>query len=59
MQSEILELIGAIVLSTQDAEKYLKVVLPFVASKDPSLSAALSRHDKLEKRTFGELLSTA
>lgn len=43
-------------LSTQDAERYMKMCLPFFASKDPSISTALSRHDKLKKRTFGELI---
>ena len=30
MKSEILKLIGAIVLSTQDAERYMKAILPFI-----------------------------
>jgi len=55
-QSEVLELIGAIVLSTQDVEGYMKVLLPFLNSNDPNLRAALSRHEKLKKRTFGELV---
>lgn len=55
-RSEVLELIGAIVLSTQDVERYMKLLLPFLNSKDPSLSVALARHDKLRKRKFGELI---
>lgn len=53
---KLLELIGAIVLSTQDAERYLKIVLPFTDSQDPSISGALSRHKKIKKRTFGDLV---
>ena len=51
----ILILVGAIVLVSQDAERYLKVALPFVKSNDPSLGAALKRAEKLKKRTLGEL----
>jgi hypothetical protein len=55
-KSELLELVGAIVLSTQDAEMYLKLILPFTDSIDPSVSGALARHEKLKKRTFGDLV---
>jgi hypothetical protein len=51
----ILILVGAIVLVSQDAERYLKFALPFVKSKDPSLTAALARAEKLKRRTLGEL----
>lgn len=51
----ILVLVGAIVLASQDAERYLKMVLPFVKSDDPTLGAALKRAEKLKKRTLGEL----
>ena len=51
----ILRLVGAIVLVSQDAERYLKITLPFTGSEDPSLTAALKRHEKLKKRTLGEL----
>jgi len=51
----ILILVGAIVLISQDAERCLKLALPFVKSDDPSLGAALKRAKKLEKRTLGEL----
>ena len=52
---KILILVGAIVLVSQDAERYLKLALPFVKSEDPSLGAALKRAEKLKKRTLGEL----
>ncbi|MBP6096024.1 MAG: hypothetical protein KA451_07910 [Methyloversatilis sp.] len=52
---KILLLVGAIVLVSQDAERYLKFTLPFVKSEDPSLGAALKRAEKLRKRTLGEL----
>ena len=55
-KGELLELVGAIVLSTQDAEMYLKFILPFTDSNDPSISSALARHAKLKKRTFGDLV---
>jgi len=55
-KNEILELIGAIVLSAQEAEQYLKAILPFMTSQDPSLSGALARHDKLKMRTLGEVV---
>ena len=51
----ILRLIGAIVLVSQDAERYLKITLPFTGSEDPSLAASLKRHERLKKRTLGEL----
>jgi hypothetical protein len=51
----ILMLVGAIVLASQNAERYLKLTLPFVNSEDPSLGAALKRAEKLKKRTLGEL----
>ena len=51
----ILRLIGAIVLVSQDAERYLKITLPFMGSEDSSLSESLKRHEKLKKRTLGEL----
>ena len=55
---QLLELIGAIVVSTQDAERYLKVILPFTNAQDPSLSGAISRREKLKKRTLGDLVGT-
>ena len=51
----ILRLVGAIVLVSQDAERYLKITLPFIAAEDSSLGASLKRHEKLKKRTLGEL----
>ena len=52
---QILALIGAIVLVSQDAERYLKLALPFVGADDPALGAALKRAEKLKRRTLGEL----
>ena len=56
MNSQLLELIGAVVLSTQDAERCLKAILPFTDSDDPSIAGALMRHEKLKKRTLGDLV---
>lgn len=53
---KILQLIGAIILTSQDIERYLKVTLPFVKNKDASLGAALRRHEKLKRRPLGELI---
>ncbi len=52
----LLQLIGAIILTSQDVERCLKVTLPFVKSEDASLSAALKRHQKLKRRPLGELV---
>jgi len=54
---KIMRLVGAIVLVSQDAERYLKITLPFMGadSEDACLGAALKRHEKLRKRTLGEL----
>ncbi len=54
----ILQLVGAIVLTSQDVEHCLKVALPFVASKDASLGAALRRHEKLKRRPLGDLVGS-
>jgi hypothetical protein len=51
----ILRLVGAIVLTGQDVERYLKAILPFTNAEDPSLGAALKRQDKLARRPLGEL----
>lgn len=55
-KNEILELVGAIVLCTQEAEHWLKAILPFTDSQDPSFTAALARHKKLKRRSLGELM---
>lgn len=52
---KILKLVGAIILTSQDAERYLKAALPFTNLDDPSIGAALKRHDKLKRRPLGEL----
>ncbi|GAB3091384.1 hypothetical protein [Lysobacter terrae] len=52
---KIVILVGAIVLVSQDAERYLKLALPFLKSNDPRLGAALKRAEKLKKRTLGDL----
>src|SRR4051812_15012761 len=54
---EIFRLIGEIVLSTQDAEKYLKIILPFAKSEDSSVAGVLARLEKLSKGTFGGLIT--
>lgn len=51
----ILQLVGAIVLTSQDAERYLKAALPFTNSEDPSIEAVLKRQGKLKRRPLGEL----
>jgi hypothetical protein len=35
---------------------YLKLILPFTDSSDPSIGSALARHEKLNRRTFGDLV---
>ncbi|WP_036165465.1 hypothetical protein [Noviluteimonas dokdonensis] len=55
-RTEILELVGAIVLSAQSSEHYLKAILPFTHTKDPSLAGALARAEKLKRRTLGDLV---
>jgi hypothetical protein len=57
IKQELQALVGAVVLSTQDAERYLKAILPFVDAQDPSLGAALERHGKLKNSTFGGLVT--
>jgi len=52
----ILRLVGGIILTSQDAERYLKFVLPFLSSSDPNLSAALAKMEKLQKRMLGQLV---
>ena len=52
---KIFRLVGAIILTSQDAERYLKAALPFTNSEDPSIGAALKRYDKLKRRPLGEL----
>ena len=52
---KILRLVGAIVLVSQDAERYLKLTLPFIGSNQSGLGTTLGRLKKLEKRTLGEL----
>lgn len=52
----ILKLVGAIVLVSQDAERYLKVTLPFAGSEAVGLEESLRRYEKLKKRSLGELV---
>lgn len=54
-KEKILIAVGSIVLVSQDAERYLKFVLPFCNSKDPCLKAAVQRAGRLKRRTLGEL----
>ena len=55
-RDEILRLIGSIVLTSQDAERYLKIVLPFTGDGEPDLGKQLARHEKLKKRMLGLLV---
>lgn len=48
--------IGAIVLTAQEVERYLKAILPFTDSTDSSIGAALRRHRKLQSSTLGLLM---
>ena len=52
----ILQLIGAIVLSAQQVEQTLKAILPFTDSQDPSFSGVKARNKKLKMRTLGDLI---
>jgi len=56
MNQQTNELIGAIVLEAQSAEKWLKAILPFSESQCSSLGDALSQHTKNKKRTLGSLV---
>src|SRR5688572_15557970 len=52
----LVELVGAIVLATQDVEHWLKAILPFIDDgTDPSLRSALQRHERLKLQSFGNL----
>jgi hypothetical protein len=51
-----LRLVGAIVLVSQDAERHLKIILPFIGTpENPSLSAAIQQREKLKNRPLGPL----
>jgi hypothetical protein len=52
----ILRLIGALVLTSQEVERLLKAVLPYANSKDTSVGAALQRHSELKRKPLGELV---
>jgi len=53
---EIRELIGAIVLTTQELERYLKFIVPFTNTDDASWEGLMKRMSRSQKQTFGELL---
>jgi hypothetical protein len=53
---EIQQLIGAIVISAQEAEQYLKMILPFTNSQGQSISGVLERNGELKKGTLGKLV---
>ena len=55
-RNEILELIGSIILATQETERSLKLIQSFTNNTESSLSSALLRHKKLSKQTFGQLV---
>lgn len=54
--TELRGLIGSIVLITQDIERYLKVVTPFMGDDESEVDKNLARLDKIKKQTFGQLL---
>lgn len=53
---ELREVIGAIVLTVQDTERYLKFVTPFMGNDDSSMADIISRMEKSKKQTFGNLV---
>ena len=55
-KDEILRLVGSIVLVSQDVERYLKHVLPYMGNGEPTVSAQIARHEKLKKRMLGLLV---
>ena len=52
----VLRLVGGIVLTSQEAERYLKIILPFLGSDDPNLGSALRKGEKLQKKMLGQLV---
>ncbi|MGN2245659.1 hypothetical protein ACFWZ3_03090 [Frateuria sp. GZRR35] len=54
-QRELQMQVGATVLVCQEAERYLKALLPFMDSTLPSLAEALDRLGKLKRHPFGPL----
>ncbi|QOW22030.1 hypothetical protein [Novilysobacter avium] len=55
-KNEILRLVGGIVLTSQDVERYLKHVLPYIGNGELSVSSQIARHEKLKKRMLGLLV---
>lgn len=52
---KILQLIGAIVLVSQDAERYLKITLPFIGPAAAPHREITKQLERLQKRTLGDL----
>ncbi|PCI54479.1 MAG: hypothetical protein COB36_09940 [Alphaproteobacteria bacterium] len=53
---KVRELVGAIVLTTQDVEQKLKFVTPFISSGNTTMDDMLAHMDKIQKQTFGYLV---
>lgn len=52
----IQELIGAIVLTTQEIEHHLKFITPYMGTDEIEVDRKLANRDKLKKQTFGKLV---
>ena len=51
-----IELIGAIVLVTQDIEHHLKFLIPYMGTDEREVERKLASRSKLSKQTFGQLV---
>lgn len=54
--TELRELIGSIVLSTQQVEQLLKFSIPFIGTDDRSWDEVLKQFNSSKKHTFGQLV---
>ena len=52
---KIVYAVGLFVLCSQEIERQFKFILPFTNNDDPSWEGILARHNKLSKRTLGEV----
>ena len=52
---KIIYAVGVIVLTSQDVERHLKFLVPFMNSDDPATTSILARHAKLGKRSLGDV----
>lgn len=55
LAGKVAQNIGLIVLASQDLERHLKTVV--AASGDASRGSIIQRHDKLERRSLGEVVA--